>query len=178
MCAWGKDQKVRRNERGLGGPCSRRAALKTLRRSLGGALRIPSLQHPCHLLPLLRRHRPSKLLRTGELRDPVLELPRPSRRRELRVAPYFCLISSTGVVQKSAMWPVLPHLKHSRAANAVSMSMGTGPLLFVAGAGAGRETDPPHGMKAGGLRQLLLLLRGAGLDAFDLGAADWLPARP
>ena len=87
MCAWGKDQKVRRNERGLGGPCSRRAALKTLRRSLGGALRIPSLQHPCHLLPLLRRHRPSKLLRTGELRDPVLELPRPKRRRELRVTP-------------------------------------------------------------------------------------------
>ena len=87
MCAWGRDQKVRRNERGLGGPCSRRAALKTLRRSLGGALRIPSLQHPSHLLPLLRRHRPSKLLRTGELRDPVLELPRPKRRRELRVAP-------------------------------------------------------------------------------------------
>ena len=92
--------------------------------------------------------------------------------------PYFCLISSTGVVQKSAMWPVLPHLKHSRATNAASMSMGTGPLLFAAGADAGRETDPPHGMKAGGLRQLLLLLRGAGLDAFDLGVADWLPARP
>ena len=39
--------------------------------------------------------------------------------------PNFCRISSTSVVQKDAMWPVLPHLKHSRAVNAASMSMGT-----------------------------------------------------
>ena len=49
--------------------------------------------------------------------------------------PYFCLISSTGVVQKSAMWPVLPHLKHSRAAKAESMSIGTGPVPVLGAAG-------------------------------------------